>query len=228
MGMHEKTSFTKGFGVLSFLCLLGSQLKFFTFAFNLNHPESNQPFLSGRQVQTVPCNRLDIISLRFDNQFKGIICRNRNSRMVGFSGSTNVSEENMNEANASVADKVIEIIGKSTSTLVSLTFFCVLAWKRDALMMSFFVGAIGNAILSKVLKRLLDQARPEALAEASSIKVKPTDPGMPSSHAMSLGFIGMYTSLNLHFLSLPIAMYVIIALYYRVKINLHSLQVCAL
>lgn len=119
---------------------------------------------------------------------------------------------------------ILEYVGKSTSTLVSLSFFSVLAWKRDAFMLTFFIGAISNAILSKILKRVLDQSRPEALVDAQSIRVKPTDPGMPSSHAMSLGFIGTFTSLNLPPISIPMLIYIVIALYYRIKINLHSIE----
>ena len=118
-------------------------------------------------------------------------------------------------------NKLIETIGKSTSAFVALTFFGILAWKRDALMFVFFTGAIGNAILSKVLKRIIDQSRPRELAHAN-IDVIPKDPGMPSSHAMSLGFIGTFTSCNLPQLALPIMVYVVVSLFYRVKINLHS------
>lgn len=135
---------------------------------------------------------------------------------------TTVPSMKPTETLTSPPNKIIQIIGKSTSSLVAGTFFLILAWKRDALMITFFIGAIGNGILSKILKRVLDQARPDALAEVESITLKPTDPGMPSSHAMSLGFIGTFTVLNLPQIALPIALYVLVALYYRVKINLHT------
>ena len=87
-------------------------------------------------------------------------------------------------------------------------------------MVSFFIGAISNGILSKVLKRLLNQERPSNVSLA--VKEKPSDMGMPSSHAMSLGFIGMFTALTLPQSQIPILMYVAIALYYRVHTQLHT------
>ena len=135
-----------------------------------------------------------------------------------------VNEREMSQSKSNDVGKFVEYLGKSTSSFVSLSFFSVLAWKRDAFMFTFFAGAIGNAILSKVLKRILDQSRPEALASEESLREKPTDPGMPSSHAMSLGFIGTFTSLNIPQLWIPISLYIFVALYYRVKINLHSIE----
>ena len=116
---------------------------------------------------------------------------------------------------------MLEIVGKSTSTLVSGTFFVVLAWKRDALMVSMFVGSIGNAILSKVLKKLINQTRPPDL-DKSNMQVKPSDGGMPSSHAMSLGFIGTFTALNLPWAQPYLLAYSLVSLYYRVEAKLHT------
>ena len=48
------------------------------------------------------------------------------------------------------------------------------------------IGAIGNALLSKILKRILRQDRPTGAPVS--------DPGMPSSHAMSLFFFAAYLS----------------------------------
>ncbi len=56
---------------------------------------------------------------------------------------------------------------------VAITFFVFLAVKRDALMVSFFIGAINNGILSKVLKKLLNQERPAEISE--TVKDKPSD-----------------------------------------------------
>lgn len=123
---------------------------------------------------------------------------------------------------------VISLLGKSTSSFVSLTFFAFLAVRRDAYMISFFIGAISNGILSKVLKKILNHDRPEALDLSDHIKLKPSDGGMPSSHAMSLGFIGTYTALGL-VESMPwlvglIVPYVALSLYYRVKSSLHTVE----
>jgi membrane-associated phospholipid phosphatase len=114
-------------------------------------------------------------------------------------------------------------IGSTTSLVVAGTFFLVLAWKRDALMVSFFIGSISNGILSKILKKILKQERPAGLDE-SSLDLPPSDNGMPSSHAMSLGFIGTFTALQLPWTTVPLLIYGSISLVYRVKANLHSLE----
>lgn len=121
----------------------------------------------------------------------------------------------------SVVTNVLNIFGASTSILVSGTFFIVLALQRDALMVSFFIGAITNGALSKILKKILNQDRPDA--PAASVE-KPSDKGMPSSHAMSLGFIGTFTMLTLEWTQPIIPIYVAIALYYRVQTRLHTIE----
>ena len=122
----------------------------------------------------------------------------------------------------------ISLLGKSTSSFVSLTFFTFLAIRRDAYMISFFIGAISNGILSKILKKILNHDRPEALDLSDHIKLKPSDGGMPSSHAMSLGFIGTYAALGvaetMPWLIALIVPYVALSLYYRVKSSLHTVE----
>ena len=122
----------------------------------------------------------------------------------------------------------ISLLGKSTSSFVSLTFFAFLAVRRDAYMISFFIGAISNGILSKILKKILNHDRPEALDLSDHIKLKPSDGGMPSSHAMSLGFIGTYTALgvaeSMPWLIALIVPYVALSLFYRVKSSLHTVE----
>ena len=106
--------------------------------------------------------------------------------------STNPPETNND--NGSLPQKLLYAIGGSTSIVVSGSFFVALAYYRDALMITFFIGSIGNAVLGKVLKRILNQERPSEL-DTVDMKLKPSDKGMPSSHAMSLGFIGTFTGL---------------------------------
>jgi hypothetical protein len=132
----------------------------------------------------------------------------------------------------SFTEMAISTVGSTTSAVVSVVFFAVLAWKRDAFMVSFFLGSIANGILSKVLKKILNQSRPEAL-QSVSMKLKPSDGGMPSSHAMSLGFIATFTTISLVSMSdlvgtgVPFGllwMYVAVSLAYRVQVNLHNWQ----
>jgi hypothetical protein len=120
-------------------------------------------------------------------------------------------------------NQMLSFVGSTTSTVVSVIFFTMLAWKRDALMVSFFMGAIGNGIASKVLKKIIGASRPPELA-TKAMKLKPSDGGMPSSHAMSLGFIGTFTSLCLPFSRAPLVLYVLVSLIYRVQANLHTWQ----
>ena len=65
----------------------------------------------------------------------------------------------------------------------TVVFLCV---RRDVGTAVFIYGAICNALLSKVLKRLINAARP--------VGAQLSDPGMPSSHAMSLFFFAAFLS----------------------------------
>jgi membrane-associated phospholipid phosphatase len=125
----------------------------------------------------------------------------------------------------SLATKILYTVGASTSSIVAITFFLVLAIQRDALMVAFFVGAIANGILSKVLKKILNQDRPsDAIVTSVAAVEQPSDKGMPSSHAMSLGFIGTFTMLTWEWTRLVIPVYAAISLYYRVQTRLHTTE----
>jgi hypothetical protein len=119
--------------------------------------------------------------------------------------------------------KLIAKIGSTTSLLVAGTFYAILCYKRDAFMVAFFIGAILNGILSKVLKRVLGVSRPEAL-DPTTLDLAPSDNGMPSSHAMSLGFIGTFTALTLPQTTIPLLIYCLVSLIYRVQSNLHTIE----
>lgn len=88
-------------------------------------------------------------------------------------------------------------------------------------MVSFFVGAISNGIVSKLLKRVLNEKRPAGL-DVSTMDIAPSDNGMPSSHAMSLGFICTFTALQVPWTTLPLLLYSAVSLIYRVQTKLHS------
>ena len=125
----------------------------------------------------------------------------------------------------SILDVLITKIGSTTSMVVAGTFFVVLCYKRDALMVSFFLGSISNAIFGKVLKKILKIERPDvALSEDVPEIDQPSDNGMPSSHAMSLGFICTFVALLLPNTTIPLAVYSAISLIYRVRVNLHTVD----
>ena len=67
-----------------------------------------------------------------------------------------------------------------TKYVVSGATFIVVCWRRDVFIASFLLAAICNALLGKILKRLINASRPAGARLA--------DPGMPSSHALSLFF----------------------------------------
>ena len=150
----------------------------------------------------------------------------RHFKMKAKEGSTQLELSN---------NKVLSKIGSSTSAVVAGTFFVVLAYQRDCFMLTFFIGSILNAITSKVLKKILNQDRPSGYENEKSVKVKPSDKGMPSSHAMSLGFIGVYTATALCngilmeadiavkiVTCLILILYVALSLSYRVQSQLHT------
>lgn len=119
----------------------------------------------------------------------------------------------------------VSFIGATTSLFVAGTFYLVLAWQRDAFMVAFFLASILNGIASKVLKRIINESRPPAL-DTAQMTLKPSDGGMPSSHAMSLGFIGTVTMAQL-LPSWPVTAwmvvpYVVVSLWYRVRVKLHT------
>ena len=60
----------------------------------------------------------------------------------------------------------------------------------------------------------------------SDLELPPSDNGMPSSHAMSLGFIATFTGLciPLPWAKAILAAYAVISLIYRVHVNLHTWQ----
>lgn len=118
----------------------------------------------------------------------------------------------------------LKVIGKSTHIVVSGIFFATFAIQRNAFIISFWIGSIMNAILSKVLKEILNVERPTEHLNNADIKVKPSDKGMPSNHAMSLGFIGTFTIL---FTQSPISIclilpYTFVSLWYRIRAGLHT------
>ena len=101
-------------------------------------------------------------------------------------------------------------------------------------MLTFFIGSILNGISSKTLKKLLNVDRPDGHHGEKSVKHKPSDKGMPSSHAMSLGFIGTYciiqafsilgVGLQSEAIALGLIAYAMISLIYRVQTQLHTVD----
>ena len=77
-------------------------------------------------------------------------------------------------------------VGASARGLVASCVAAALLVRRDPATFLWVAGGILNAALSKVLKRLINESRPEGARTA--------DPGMPSSHAMSLFFLSVFVA----------------------------------
>ncbi|PWZ20023.1 Lipid phosphate phosphatase epsilon 2, chloroplastic [Zea mays] len=71
----------------------------------------------------------------------------------------------------------------------SLAFAAI--WKRDAEIMWFLLGAVGNSLLSMVLKKMLNHERPAPALRSG--------PGMPSSHAQSIFYAATILALSLYY-----------------------------
>jgi len=112
----------------------------------------------------------------------------------------------------------------STRWAVAGAAATTLLWRRDTATVLCLSGAVLNGLLSKVLKRVINEARPAG--------ARLRDPGMPSSHAQSLFFFAAYISVALALAEtgLPALWAALIfssaaaAAGWRVYSGLHSLQ----
>jgi dolichyldiphosphatase len=76
------------------------------------------------------------------------------------------------------------LLNEGTKFGVSAAALGVLLWHRSASASYALCGSVINSLLGKVLKRVLKHARPPGARKA--------DPGMPSSHGVSLGYLATY------------------------------------
>lgn len=91
----------------------------------------------------------------------------------------------------SCATRCVNAIGSTAQPVVASAVAITLITRRDVATYLWVAGSILNAALSKILKRIINEARPEGARTA--------DPGMPSSHAMSLFFLSVYVSVAAQF-----------------------------
>lgn len=137
--------------------------------------------------------------------------------------------------NENILQTITTIIGKTASLTVSISFFILLAYHRNATILTIWIGSILNAILSKIVKKIVNQNRPSELQTNGNVKLKPSDGGMPSSHAMSLGFImtsiiiinGVLPTNNYNLragVGLLMSIYTTIALRYRIRDHYHNTE----
>ncbi|CAM9554116.1 unnamed protein product [Ectocarpus sp. 13 AM-2016] len=128
----------------------------------------------------------------------------------------------------------LDVLGSSTQWVVAGAVGVALITRADVDTLVYVLGSLINAVFSKVLKKTINQVRPDG-AQLS-------DPGMPSSHAMSLFYLGTYLVIGLQehgvlllHPSLPswplgvmqtqtlLGMYALTASLWRVKAGFHTL-----
>lgn len=85
--------------------------------------------------------------------------------------------------------RVLSLVNESTKWTVSSLAALFLIFKQEPSVLWALLGSIVSSFINKALKKVINQQRP-----ASARK---EDPGMPSSHANSLAFLGTYSSLAL-------------------------------
>lgn len=140
-------------------------------------------------IRSVParsgCSPSQPLRNRASPGFRGLVCRDK------MSGDGD-NEESLGSYAGRIAATLVKAfadeISRNTRWLVSLTAAAILLWRRDAIAVSAIIGALGNAVLSKVLKKILREERPDG----APLNPETKDPGMPSSHAMSLFFLSGY------------------------------------
>jgi len=81
------------------------------------------------------------------------------------------------------------LLNEATKFVVSATALATLLHYRSAGVAWALFGSILTSLAGKLLKRLLAHARPAGARKA--------DPGMPSSHAVSLSYLSTYASVSL-------------------------------
>ncbi|GIL75054.1 hypothetical protein Vretimale_7744 [Volvox reticuliferus] len=89
----------------------------------------------------------------------------------------------------SASTVLLSTINELTKWAVSMAVFAVLLLRRDVAVAWCVLGSIIASFLNKALKYVINEQRPPSARKA--------DPGMPSSHANSLAFLGVYTALAL-------------------------------
>ncbi|KAL1536596.1 dolichyldiphosphatase [Salvia divinorum] len=80
-------------------------------------------------------------------------------------------------------------INNLSKWLISAIFIVFVLWRHDALALWASLGSALNALLSVLLKHLLNQERPFSTSRS--------DPGMPSSHAQAIGYTITFLAVTL-------------------------------
>lgn len=146
-------------------------------------------------------NPLDRISIKRSVLGGGFVSRNmaelvKTSAFRNGSGSSNIEEDGKvleQEALVDGSSKLVaagleSTINRLSKWLVSGLFGVIIIWRHDSEALWATMGSVINSALAMLLKQILNQERP-----APTLK---SDPGMPSSHAQSIFFIGSFIILS--------------------------------
>eukprot|EP00850_Spirogloea_muscicola_P009182 SM000051S17542 [mRNA] locus=s51:284795:286504:+ [translate_table: standard] len=92
--------------------------------------------------------------------------------------------------------QLLSALNASTKWGATLTAAAIVALRPGLPAAWFVTGAVLNALLARALKRALNQPRPAAASSSGDAAgaSQRTDPGMPSAHAQSLGFLSCYAA----------------------------------
>ncbi|KAG5245574.1 lipid phosphate phosphatase epsilon [Salix suchowensis] len=85
-------------------------------------------------------------------------------------------------------DSVVQLLLEQSKWLVVTVFSAIILWRHDAKAMWAASGSVVNSILSVILKRILNQERPDSASRS--------DPGMPSSYGQSIFFTVVFAILS--------------------------------
>lgn len=84
---------------------------------------------------------------------------------------------------------LLATLNESTKFLVAGTAVITLITHPNVSVVWCLIGSVVNSAFGKILKKILNKKRPSGALKA--------DPGMPSSHAVSLSYLSVYSALSL-------------------------------
>ncbi|KAK8937417.1 hypothetical protein KSP39_PZI012578 [Platanthera zijinensis] len=150
-------------------------------------PLSSRPLLSSRSCILIcgsSSRGRSMVRMRGSNQNNAVelttVDRFGSGDVVEDSGSGEAAEILTRECSPPDLESTLNRLSK---WLVASLFGFVILWKHDAEAMWAAMGAVVNAGLSTILKRILNQQRPSAFRSG---------PGMPSTHAQSIFYAAVF------------------------------------
>eukprot|EP00890_Picochlorum_soloecismus_P001424 jgi/Picsp_1/2282/NSC_05746-R1_protein len=167
--------------------------------------------------QRIHCDRIVKGKIFFSHQYKNIVnsrpamaaacaMKRRENRLVlqlsptysprcTDSVRTRSQKQRSNASSSALVHHILSWINDATKWIVSGGVLLILLLKRDEVTCWCVVGGIVAAFTCRALKFAINASRPP--------QAKKKDPGMPSSHACSLGYLSVFASLVMLDVSMP-------------------------